>query len=131
MRQARVWMVLVLVAAFAAIILAPAVFAGAMAPVVTLKGPSSVDLNATFAVAGVVKNTNGGDGAKYVIIKKRSNNSWKKVAQVKANWLNGDKGLFSATLKATNPTMSLIKYRAFWEAGGVVGHSKTLTIAVQ
>lgn len=131
MWRARVWMVSALLAAFAVIILAPAVFAGAMAPIVTLKGPSSVDLNATFTVTGTVKNTNGGEGAKFVIIKKRSNNAWKKVAQVEANWLNGNKGIFSAKLKATNPTMSLIRYRAFWEAGGVVGHSKTLTIAVQ
>jgi hypothetical protein len=131
MRRAKVWMVLVLLAAFAVIILAPAVFAGAMAPIVTLKGPSSVDLNAGFTVNGTVKNTNGGEGSKYVIIQKKSNNAWKKVAQVKANWLNGNKGIFSAKLKATNPTMSLIKYRAVWAAGGVKGYSKTLIIAVQ
>ena len=131
MRRARVWMALVLMAAFAVIILAPAVFAGAMAPIVTLKGPSSVDLNATFTVNGTVKNTNGGKGSTYVTIQKKSNNGWKKVTQVKANWLNGNKGLFSAKLKATNPTMSLIRYRAVWAAGGVNGYSKTLIIAVQ
>jgi len=131
MRQAKVWMTLVLLAAFAVIILAPAVFAGAMPPIVTLKGPSSVDLNDSFTVNGTLKNTNGGEGAKYVIIQKKSNNAWKKVAQVKSDWLNGDKGLFSAKLKATNPTMSLIRYRAVWEAGGVKGYSKTLIIAVQ
>jgi len=131
MRRARVWMALVLMAAFAVIILAPAVFAGAMAPIVTLKGPSSVDLNATFTVNGTVKNTNGGKGSTYVTIQKKSNNAWKKVTQVKTNWLNGNKGLFSAKLKATNPTMSLIRYRAVWAAGGVNGYSKTLIIAVQ
>ena len=130
MRQAKVWMTLVLLAAFAVIILAPAVFAMPMAPIVTLKGPSSVTLNASFTVKGTLKNTNGGEGSKYVIIQKRSNDTWKKVAQVQAEWLN-NKGIFSAKLKATNPTMSLIKYRAVWSAGGVKGHSKTLIIAVQ
>ncbi|MCX6363087.1 MAG: hypothetical protein NTW58_02735 [Actinobacteria bacterium] len=124
-------MALVLLAAFAVLILAPAVFAGAMAPIVTLKGPLSVDLNATFTVNGTVKNTNGGKGSTYVTIQKKSNNAWKKVTQVKADWLNGNKGIFSAKLKATNPTMSLIKYRAVWAAGGVNGYSKTLIIAVQ
>jgi hypothetical protein len=123
-------MALLLMTAFAVIILAPAVFAGAMAPTVTLKGPSSVDLNATFKVSGTVKNTNGGKAAMYVTIQKKSNTAWKKVAQVKAKWLN-TKGIFSAKLKATNPTMSLIRYRAVWAAGGVKGYSKTLVIAVQ
>ena len=131
MRRGRVWMVLVLLAAFAVIILAPAVFAGAMAPVVTLKGPSSVDLNAAFTVNGTVKNTNGGTGSKYVTIQKKSYSSWVKVAQVKPDWLNGNKGIFSAKLTATDPTMSLIRYRAVGAAGGVKGYSKNLIIAVQ
>ena len=130
MRRARVWMALALVAAFAVIVFAPAVFAGAMAPVVTLKGPSSVNLNASFKVTGTVKNTSGGKGSTFVTIQKKSSNAWQKVAQVKAKWLN-NKGIFSATLKATNPTMSLIRYRAVWASGGVNGYSKTLVIAVQ
>ena len=131
MKRARVWMVLVLLAAFAVIVLAPAVFAGAMAPAVTLKGPSSVKLNATVKMNGTVLNTNGGKGAMYVVIQQKINTAWKKVAQVKPVWLNGKKGQFAAKVKATDPTMSLVRYRAVWAAGGVKGYSKTLIIAVQ
>jgi hypothetical protein len=130
MRQAKVWLVLVVLAAFAVIVFAPAVFAGAMPPVVTLKGPSSVNLNANFKVSGTVKNTSGGKGSKFVTIQKKSGSAWQIIKQVQAKWLN-NKGIFSTTLKATNPTMSLIKYRAVWASGGVNGYSKTLIIAVQ
>jgi hypothetical protein len=131
MRGPRTWIVMVVLVALAVAVLAPTVFAGAMAPDVTLKGPSSVRLNATMTLSGTVLNTNGGDGAMYVVIQKRVSSSWKNIAHVRPLWMNGPKGHFAAKVKATDPAMSLLRYRAVWQAGGVKGYSKTLIIAVQ
>ena len=116
--------VAVLVAALAPVALAAA-------PKVTLKGPSSgnVTLNKWFTVNGTVKG-GGGQNATFVTIQKKVDNAWTKVAQVKTKWLNGQ-GIFHARLKATNPTMSLLRYRAVYASGGVNGYSKTLILAVQ
>ena len=113
------------------VVLAPTVLASRTAtPVVTLKGPGSVDLNHKFTVTGTVKNPGSSKPSMYVTIQKKNNTAWQKVAQVTTKWINGE-GLFSAKLKATDPTMSLIRYRAVYASGGVKGYSKTLIIAVQ
>ena len=131
MRGPKTWIVMVVLAALAVAVVAPTVFAGAMAPDVTLKGPSSVKLNATMTLSGTVLNTNGGDGAMYVVIQKRVNSTWKNIAHVKPVWMNGPRGHFAAKVRATNPAMSLLRFRAVWRAGGVKGYSRTLIIAVQ
>ncbi len=53
------------------IAVAPAVLAGAMAPRVTLKGPGEAGLNEQVTLNGTVANTNGGEGAMYVVIQQK------------------------------------------------------------
>jgi hypothetical protein len=123
----------VVLAVLAAVLIAAlAPIALAATPKVTLKGPSSVNLNAKFTVSGTVTNPSSSKPSTLVTIQKKNGTAWQKVAQVTTKWING-KGLFTAKLKATNPTMSLIKYRAVYanSAGTVKGYSKTLIIAVQ
>jgi hypothetical protein len=123
----------VVLAVLAAVLLAAlAPMALAATPKVTLKGPSSVNLNAKFTVNGTVTNPSSSKPSTLVTIQKKNGTAWQKVAQVTTKWING-KGLFTAKLTATNPTMSLIKYRAVYanSSGSVKGYSKTLIIAVQ
>lgn len=111
--------------------LAPVVLAGAMAPRVTLKGPAQAELNERAALRGTVANTNGGEGAMYVAIQQKVDRAWKVIAKVKPRWTDSDVGTYVATIKVRDPAMSLCRYRAVWEAGGVRGYSKTLVIAVE
>jgi hypothetical protein len=131
MRRAAAPAAVLALVAFLVVILAPTVLAGAMAPDVTLKGPGDAALNSTVTLSGTVLNTNGGEGAMYVVIQQKHNMAWKNIAKAKPYWTNGDKGNFSARITVKNPAMSLCRYRAVWEAGGVKGYSKTLIIAVQ
>jgi hypothetical protein len=119
------------VVTFLVVGLAPSVLAGAMAPEVTLRGPSDAELNSKVALSGTVLNTNGGEGAMYVVIQQKQNTAWKNIAKAKPYWTNSDKGRFSARITVKNPAMSLCRYRAVWQAGGVKGYSRTLIIAVQ
>jgi len=111
--------------------LAPAVMAGAMAPEVTLRGPAQADLNEKVVLNGTVLNTNGGEGAMYVVIQQKLNRSWKVIAKTKPRWTDSETGSFAAKIRVKNPAMSLCRYRAVWQAGGVKGYSKTLIIAVE
>ena len=123
-------LVLALVAVVAVAVV-PAVLAGAMAPEVTLKGPSDADLNQQVTLRGTVVNTNGGEGATYVAIQQKLNTSWKVIAKVKPRWTDSDTGSYAVKIRVKNPAMSLCRYRAVWQAGGVKGYSKTLIIAVE
>ena len=131
MRRAAAPAAVLALMVFLVVVLAPNVLAGAMAPDVTLKGPGDAALNSTVTLGGTVLNTNGGKGATYVVIQQKQNTAWKTIAKVKPRWTNGDKGHFAAKVTVKNPAMSLCRYRAVWEAGGVKGYSKTLIIAVQ
>jgi len=111
--------------------LAPAVMAGAIAPEVTLRGPAQADLNEKVVLNGTVLNTNGGEGAMYVVIQQKLNRSWKVIAKTKPRWTDSETGSFAAKIRVKNPAMSLCRYRAVWQAGGVKGYSKTLIIAVE
>ena len=121
----------ILVVALVAVIVVPVVLAGAMAPEVTLKGPSQADLNDKVTLSGTVVNTNGGDGATYVAIQQKLNTSWKVIAKAKPRWTDSDTGSYAVKIRVKNPAMSLCRYRAVWQAGGVKGYSKTLIIAVE
>ncbi len=123
--------VLVLLVALAAVVVVPAVLAGAMAPEVTLKGPSQADLNDKVTLSGTVVNTNGGEGATYVAIQQKINTSWKVIAKAKPRWTDSDTGSYAVKIRVKNPAMSLCRYRAVWQAGGVKGYSKTLIIAAE
>jgi hypothetical protein len=131
MRRAAPGALALALVAFLVVAVAPAVLAGAMAPEVTLRGPSSADLNANVRVGGAVVNTNGGEGAMYVVVQQRFNKAWRVIAKAKPRWTDGDTGTYVTTIKVKDPAMSLCRYRAVWEAGGVKGYSKTLVIAVQ
>ena len=131
MRRTAPSILLLALGAVLVVAVAPAVLAGAMAPVVTLKGPSSADLNATARLSGTVLNTNGGEGAMYVVIQQKINTAWRVIAKAKPRWTDSDPGTYVVSIKVKNPAMSLSRYRAVWEAGGVKGYSKTLIIAVQ
>jgi hypothetical protein len=126
----KTFVVLAVLVAVLVAVLAPVALAAA--PKVTLKGPSSVNLNAKFTVSGTVTNPSSSKPSTLVTIQKKNGTAWQKVAQFTTRWING-KGLFQGKLKATNPTMSLIKYRAVYAngSGAVKGYSKTLIIAVQ
>jgi hypothetical protein len=113
------------------IAIAPAVHAGAMAPRVTLKGPDQAGLNELVPLSGTVANTNGGEGAMYVVIQQKIDGAWRIIAKTKPRWTNSDVGTYAARVKVRNPAMSLCRYRAVWEAGGVRGYSRTLIIAVE
>ena len=123
--------VLVLLVALVAVVVVPAVLAGAMAPEVTLKGPSQADLNDKVTLSGTVVNTNGGEGATYVAIQQKINTSWKVIAKAKPRWTDSDTGSYAVKIRVKNPAMSLCRYRAVWQAGGVKGYSKTLIIAAE
>ena len=131
MRRATVPVAVLAVVAFLVVVLAPSVLAGAMAPEVTLKGPGDAELNSKVTLSGTVLNTNGGQGAMYVVIQQKQNTAWKQIAKVKPHWTNSDTGSFGKQITVKNPAMSLCRYRAVWQAGGVKGYSKTLIIAVQ
>ena len=122
---------LVLLVALVAVVVVPAVLAGAMAPEVTLKGPSQADLNDKVTLSGTVVNTNGGEGATYVAIQQKINTSWKVIAKAKPRWTDSDTGSYAVKIRVKNPAMSLCRYRAVWQAGGVKGYSKTLIIAAE
>lgn len=130
MRRAAVPALVLALVALMVVGLAPVVLAGAMPPQVTLKGPGDAALNAQVTLNGTVLNTNGGEGAMYVVIQQKMNTAWKAIAKAKPYWTNSDKGRFSTEIRVKNPAMSLCRYRAVWEAGDVRGYSKTLIIAV-
>jgi hypothetical protein len=131
MRRAAPGVVLLTLVAFLIVVLAPVVLAGAMAPQVTLKGPGDAALNQKASLSGTVLNTNGGEGAMYVVIQQKINSAWKVIAKTKPRWTDSDTGAYAVSITVKNPAMSLCRYRAVWEAGGVKGYSKTLIIAVQ
>jgi hypothetical protein len=131
MRRAVPGVLLLTLIAVAAVALVPAVLAGAMAPEVTLRGPGQADLNQRVTLNGTVLNTNGGEGAMYVVIQQKLNTAWKVIAKAKPRWTNSETGSYAVKISVKNPAMSLCRYRAVWEAGGVKGYSKTLIIAVE
>lgn len=131
MKRAVPWLGALVITALVIVVLAPVVLAGAMPPTVTLKGPSDANLNARVTLSGTLVNTNGGKGAKYVVIQQKLNTSWKIIAKTQPHWLNGPNGKYAVKITVKNPAMSLSRYRAVWKCGGVKGYSRTLIIAVQ
>jgi len=109
---------------------APAVLDGAMAPRVTLRGPSQAEPNETVVVGGTVVNTNGGEGAMCVVVQQKLDRAWRVIAKAKPRWTDSDVGTYAVTVQVKNPAMSLCRYRAVWEAGGVRATARTLVIAV-
>jgi hypothetical protein len=131
MRRAAPGALLAALVVLLLVAIAPAVHAGAMAPRVTLKGPGQAGLNEQVTLSGTVVNTNGGEGAMYVVIQQKIDGAWRIIAKTKPRWTNSEVGAFAVPVKVRNPSMSLCRYRAVWEAGDVRGYSRTLVIAVE
>lgn len=130
MRRAAPGILVLALVTLLIVTLAPVVVAGAMAPRVTLKGPRQAELNEPVALSGTVANTNGGEGAMYVVVQQKVDGAWRIIAKAKPRWTDSAVGAYAVTVKVKDPAMSLCRYRAVWEAGGVRGYSKTLIIAV-
>jgi hypothetical protein len=122
---------LVVIAALAIAVIAPAALGASAGVKMKLTGPSSATNNAMIKLTLKISNPQKADGNRVAVVFQNKDGNLKRIGSKAITWSNGGKtGVVSFWVKATASAMGIAQYRAAWMHPEGTSRSNMLSVAI-